>query len=87
MLNINNSDDPNYRYKMPAVSIKFNGGGNGKHTIINNINEIAQAINSPPMIVCKYISIFNNIHEDDIELAHFTNNLIDIFSVGAIEVK
>jgi DNA polymerase III gamma/tau subunit len=37
--------------------------------------------------ICKYISIFNNIHEDDIELAHFTNNLIDIFSATAIEVK
>ena len=29
--------------------------------------------------ICKYITIFNNVHEDDIELAHFTNNLIHIF--------
>jgi DNA polymerase III delta prime subunit len=29
--------------------------------------------------ICKYINIFNNLHEDDIELAHFTNNLINIF--------
>lgn len=28
--------------------------------------------------ICKYITIFNNIHEDDIELALFTNNIIDI---------
>jgi DNA polymerase III delta prime subunit len=28
--------------------------------------------------ICKYISIFHNIHEDEIELALFTNNLIDI---------
>jgi DNA polymerase III delta subunit len=27
-------------------------------------------------IVCKYITIFHNIHEDEIELALFTNNLI-----------
>lgn len=27
-------------------------------------------------IICKYITIFNNIHEDEIELALFTNNLI-----------
>ena len=27
-------------------------------------------------IICKYISIFHNIHEDEIELAAFTNNLI-----------
>lgn len=29
--------------------------------------------------LCKYITIFNNIHEDEIELALFTNNLILIF--------
>lgn len=29
--------------------------------------------------ICKYISIFNDIHEDEIELCHFTNNLIEIF--------
>jgi DNA polymerase III gamma/tau subunit len=27
-------------------------------------------------IICKYIAIFHNIHEDEIELAVFTNNLI-----------
>ena len=32
--------------------------------------------------ICKYITIFNNVHEDDIELAHFTNNLVNIFSNG-----
>lgn len=26
-------------------------------------------------IICKYISIFHNVHEDEIELALFTNNL------------
>ena len=26
--------------------------------------------------ICKYITIFHNIHEDEIELAVFTNNLI-----------
>jgi replication factor C subunit 2/4 len=29
--------------------------------------------------VCKYITIFHNTHEDEIELALFTNNLIQIF--------
>lgn len=29
--------------------------------------------------ICKYITIFHNIHEDDIELALFTNNLISLF--------
>ena len=30
--------------------------------------------------MCKYISIFHNIHEDEIELSLFTNNLIDVLS-------
>jgi len=30
-------------------------------------------------IICKYISIFHNIHEDEIELALFTNNLRQMF--------
>jgi len=28
--------------------------------------------------ICKYITIFHNIHEDEVELALFTNNLINI---------
>ena len=27
--------------------------------------------------ICKYITVFNNTHEDEIELALFSNNLID----------
>jgi len=30
-------------------------------------------------ILCKYMTIFHNIHEDEIELALFTNNLIELF--------
>ena len=30
-------------------------------------------------IICKYISIFHNIHEDEIELALFTNNIRQLF--------
>lgn len=30
--------------------------------------------------ICKYITVFHNIHEDEIELALFTNNLITILS-------
>ena len=29
--------------------------------------------------LCKYMTIFHNIHEDEIELALFTNNLIQLF--------
>ena len=30
-------------------------------------------------IICKYITVFHNIHEDEIELALFSNNLFKIF--------
>ena len=30
-------------------------------------------------IICKYITVFHNIHEDEIELALFTNNVFSIF--------
>jgi DNA polymerase III delta prime subunit len=36
-----------------------------------------QKFNIIPLI-CKYITIFHNIHEDEIELALFTNNLLDL---------
>ena len=29
--------------------------------------------------ICKYIAIFYNIHEDEIELSFFTNNLMTLF--------
>jgi replication factor C small subunit len=32
-------------------------------------------------LLCKYITIFHDIHEDEIELALFTNNLVSLFSV------
>lgn len=43
--------------------------------------EIIDDIHKYPIvsILCKYITIFHNIHEDEIELALFTNNLVKIF--------
>ena len=29
-------------------------------------------------IICKYITVFHNIHEDEIELALFSNNLFPL---------
>jgi hypothetical protein len=34
-INLNNSEDENYRYKMPKVSLTFGGSGNGIFTILN----------------------------------------------------
>ena len=47
-----------------------------KYTDILNEDEKYKVI----PCICKYIKIFYNIHEDEIELALFTNNLINIFN-------
>lgn len=44
--------------------------------IASNLTE-EQKYNIIPLL-CKYITVFNNIHEDEIELALFTNNLYNI---------
>ena len=44
--------------------------------ITNSLTE-TQKYNIIP-IICKYITIFHNIHEDEIELALFTNNLLSV---------
>ena len=31
-------------------------------------------------LICKYITIFNELHEDKIELVFFTNNMVNLFS-------
>jgi DNA polymerase III delta prime subunit len=32
-------------------------------------------------VICKYITIFHNIHEDEIELSLFTNNLVETINI------
>jgi translation initiation factor 5 len=56
MINVNNSNDEFYRYKMNKVSITNKGFGNGLFTIINNVEDICKSINTPPDILYKYIS-------------------------------
>lgn len=36
-------------------------------------------------IICKYISVFHNLHEDEIELALFTNNLRQLFHENEVK--
>jgi translation initiation factor 5 len=52
MININNLEDPFYRYKMPEAKIK---NYNNK-TIIENLEDISIHINTPVEILIKYIS-------------------------------
>ena len=47
-------DDPEYRYKMPAVFGKIEGSGNGIKTAIPNITEVANSLYRPPGEVNKF---------------------------------
>ena len=100
MLNINNSDDISYRYQMPKVSIKYSGNGNGKYTVINNMDAISNAINSPSEIVYKFISSscgsaynerYNSItgHHDNIQniIFDYINNFVICPTCGIPELN
>lgn len=45
-ININKEqqNDPNYRYKMSEVLLKYEGQGNGQRTVFLNLNEISQEL-------------------------------------------
>ena len=51
MININNSNDPDYRYKMNELKIKIIK----RDTVLENIDIVAQQINTPASILIKYI--------------------------------
>jgi translation initiation factor 5 len=47
-------DDPEYRYKMPAVFGKIEGSGNGIKTAIPNISDVGLALHRSPAEVNKF---------------------------------
>ncbi|OAD02607.1 hypothetical protein MUCCIDRAFT_156580, partial [Mucor lusitanicus CBS 277.49] len=46
--------DSFYRYKMPRLTAKVEGKGNGIKTVITNMAEIARALSRPPSYPTKY---------------------------------
>jgi len=74
-------DDPEYRYKMPAVFGKIEGSGNGIKTNIPNISDVALSLHRNPGEVTKFFgcelgaqttynedtdrAIVNGAHTDD----------------------
>jgi translation initiation factor 5 len=47
-------DDPEYRYKMPAVFGKIEGSGNGIKTVIPNISDVGNSLHRSPGEVNKF---------------------------------
>lgn len=47
-------DDPEYRYKMPTVLGKIEGRGNGIKTVIENVTEVAEALDRTPGEINKF---------------------------------
>ncbi len=51
------SDDPHYRYTMPALSIHHEGRGNGQKTVLLNLKDVSDALDRPIEILIRYLGI------------------------------
>jgi translation initiation factor 5 len=87
-------DDPEYRYKMPAVFGKIEGSGNGIKTAIPNISDVGDSLHRNPGEVNKFFgcelgaqttyaedtdrAIVNGAHTDD-TLQRLIRRYIDLF--------
>jgi len=47
-------EDPEYRYKMPAIQGKMEGKGNGKKTVLPNVTALATSLHRDPGEVTKF---------------------------------
>ncbi|TFK36648.1 domain found in IF2B/IF5-domain-containing protein [Crucibulum laeve] len=47
-------DDKFYRYRMPLLTTKIEGKGNGIKTVIPNMSDVAQALSRPPTYTTKF---------------------------------
>ena len=56
-LNINNSDDKSYRYKMAGIIGKIESRGNGVKTILTNIDSISGSLARSVIQISKFISL------------------------------
>ena len=57
-ININNSNDKYYRYKMDSVVIENIGNKKGSYTKIKNMKDICNELGHPKEVLLKYISLY-----------------------------
>lgn len=78
-MNINGKNDTSYRYTMEPLKTTMGGKGNGKNTIIHNLENVSKYVNHPPTLILKYISIsFGSIVNEEkqtITGSHTTESL------------
>ena len=79
-MNIDNSNDIFYRYKMPILDINQYGKGNGKFTNLVNITDICNAINTPLKILMVYLTQYlgTNYKETSLNGHYNKNELINL---------
>lgn len=81
-ININSSDDPNYRYKMDKIIINKTGSGNGCFTNFNNLDIIASQLGHNKNTLLKYIgiSLGSKINENScwVQGHHLEENIQEI---------
>ena len=64
-ININGKNDLNGRYKMPKVRINVAGKGNGKFTMIRNLNDISKSVGHPESLLLKFIGVSLNCNSNE----------------------
>jgi len=64
-VNMNKSNDPNYRYKITPLKTQYGGGGQFTITYINNIEVVANEIGHPKKIILKFLALLNGSNDDD----------------------
>ena len=64
-ININGKNDVNGRYKMPKVKVNIAGKGNGKFTMIRNLEDVSKSIGHPHKLLLKFIGISLNCNSNN----------------------
>ena len=76
-MNINNSTDISYRYKMEPIHVSLTGRGSNCHTILTNIINICNSINTSKDILINYIANALGCSYNDISLkGHYDKEVI-----------